>query len=65
LKIKDVLRPEIILEGNKELMEKNSIPKAKVIKTGGSGFGNRGVGFENHTCGEEEHWQNSVMYRLS
>jgi hypothetical protein len=43
LKIKDVLRPEIILEGNKELMEKNSIPKAKVAETGGSGFGNRNV----------------------
>jgi hypothetical protein len=43
LKIKDVLRPEIILEGNKELMEKNSIPKAKVAETGGSGFGNQNV----------------------
>jgi hypothetical protein len=40
LKIKDVLRPGKILKGDKEPMEKNSEPKAKVAKTGMSGFEN-------------------------
>jgi hypothetical protein len=40
LKIKDVLRPGKILKGDKEPMEKNSKPKAKVAKTGMSGFEN-------------------------
>jgi hypothetical protein len=43
LKIKDVLRPGKILKGDKEPMEKNSKPKAKVAKTGRSSFGNRNV----------------------
>jgi hypothetical protein len=43
LKVKYVLRPGKILEGGKEPMEKNSKPKAKVAKTGRSGFGNRNV----------------------
>jgi hypothetical protein len=45
LKIKDVLRSGKILKGDKEPMEKNSKPNAKVTKTGMSGFGNRNVWF--------------------
>jgi hypothetical protein len=45
LKIKDVLRPGKILEGEKEPMEWNSKTKIEVTKTGRSGFGNRNVRF--------------------
>jgi hypothetical protein len=45
LKIEDVLRPGKILKGDKEPMEKNSKPKAKVAKIGMSGFENRSVQF--------------------
>jgi hypothetical protein len=45
LKIKDVLWPGKILEGDKEPIEKNSKPKAEVAKTGGSSFQNRNVRF--------------------
>jgi hypothetical protein len=45
LKIKDVVRPRKILEGNMEPIEKNSKPKAEVTKTGRSGFGNQNVWF--------------------
>jgi hypothetical protein len=40
LKIKIVLRPRKILEGNKEPIEENSKPKAEVAKTRRSGFEN-------------------------
>jgi hypothetical protein len=43
LKIKDVLRPVKILKGDMEPLEKDSKPKAEVIKTGMSGFGKRSV----------------------
>jgi hypothetical protein len=39
------LRPGKILEGNKELMEKNFKPKAKVAKTGMFSFGEWNVRF--------------------
>jgi hypothetical protein len=45
LKIKDVLRPEKILKGGKEPIEKKSKPKTKVAKTGMSDFGNQSVQF--------------------
>jgi hypothetical protein len=45
LKNKDVLRPRKVLKGNKELMEKNCKPEAKVTKTRMSSFGNRSVRF--------------------
>jgi hypothetical protein len=45
LKIKDVLRPGKILEGDKESMEMNSKPKVKVEKTERSSFGNWNVQF--------------------
>jgi hypothetical protein len=45
LKIKDVLRPGKILEGDKEPMEKNSKPKAEAAKTERSGFVNQNVRF--------------------
>jgi hypothetical protein len=45
LKIKDVLRPGKILEGDKEPMEKNSKPKAEAAKTERPGFGNQNVRF--------------------
>jgi hypothetical protein len=45
LKIKDVLRTEKILEGDKEPMEKNSKPKVEVIKIERSGFENGNVRF--------------------
>jgi hypothetical protein len=45
LKIKGILRPGKILKGDKEPMEKNFKPKAKVAKTGMSGFGNQDVPF--------------------
>jgi hypothetical protein len=41
LKIKDVLRPEKILKGDKEPIEKNFKTKGEVAKTGMSGFENR------------------------
>jgi hypothetical protein len=40
LKIKIVLRPRKILEGNKEPIEENSKPKAEVAKTRRPGFEN-------------------------
>jgi hypothetical protein len=45
LKIKDILSPGKILEGDKEQLEKNSKPKVEVPKTKGSGFGNQSAGF--------------------
>jgi hypothetical protein len=45
LKIKCVLRTGKILKGDKEPMEKNSKPKAKVAKTRMSDFGSRSVRF--------------------
>jgi hypothetical protein len=45
LKIKDVLRPEKILQGDKEPMEKNSKPKAEVVKIGRSDSRNWNVRF--------------------
>jgi hypothetical protein len=45
LKIKDVLRPGKISEGDKESMEMNSKPKVKVEKTERSSFGNWNVQF--------------------
>jgi hypothetical protein len=43
LNIKDVLRPEKILKGDMESMEKNSKPKAEVTKTRMPSFGNWSV----------------------
>jgi hypothetical protein len=45
LNIKDVLRPEKILKGDKESMEKDSKPKPKVAKTKMSDFENWSVMF--------------------
>jgi hypothetical protein len=45
LKIKDVLRPRKILNGDKEPIEKSSKPKAEVAKIEMSGFGNQSVRF--------------------
>jgi hypothetical protein len=45
LKIKGILRLGKILKGDKEPMEKNFKPKAKIAKTGMSGFGNQDVQF--------------------
>jgi hypothetical protein len=45
LKIKDVLRTEKILEGDKESMEKNFKPKVEVIKIERSDFENGNVRF--------------------
>jgi hypothetical protein len=44
-KIKDVLGSRKILKCDKEPLEKNSKPNAKVTKTRMSGFGNRNVRF--------------------